>query len=118
VEAGYQHLLQAAQLAPTSPVASLHLAWLLATHPDARYRRGDNAVRLATQALQLTGGNDSSALDALAAAYAETGQFDLAIKTAQQASLLAQSTGAIPLQEALNLRLKQYEKGQAWRQQP
>ncbi|MGV3757221.1 MAG: tetratricopeptide repeat protein, partial [Verrucomicrobiota bacterium] len=118
VAEGYHHLLQAAQLAPTSPVASLHLAWLLATHPDARYRRGTEAVRLATQALQLTGGNDAPTLDALAAAYAETGQFELAIKTAKQASLLAQSADAAPMVEALDLRLKQYEKGQAWRQQP
>lgn len=117
-EEGYQHLLRAVQLDPGSAAANLQLAWLLATHPDARYRRGADAVRLATRLLQLTGGNDPSALDALAAAYAETGQFDLAIKTAQQASLLAQSTGATPLQEALSLRLKQYEKGQAWRQQP
>jgi tetratricopeptide (TPR) repeat protein len=118
VEEGYKHLLQSVQLAPTSPMASLHLAWLLATHPDARYRRGTDAVRLATQALQLTGGNDAPTLDALAAAYAEAGQFDLAIKTARQASLLAQSASATALVEALNLRLKQYEKGQAWRQQP
>ncbi len=65
------------------------LAWLLATCPDASIRNGSKAVELARQAVELTGDKDPATLDTLAAAYAETGRFAEAVKTAQQALELA-----------------------------
>ena len=68
-----------------------NLAWLLATYPDASIRNGTKAVELARQAVQLTGDKDPATLDTLATAYAETGRFAEAVKTAKQALELAVS---------------------------
>lgn len=55
-------------------------AWILATSPDQRIRDGIEAVASATRACELTSWKNSSVLDTLAAAYAEKGNFDEAIK--------------------------------------
>ncbi len=41
----------------------------------AKLRNGAEAVKLAAQANELTGGKDATVLDALGAAYAEAGEF-------------------------------------------
>jgi hypothetical protein len=55
-------------------------AWLLATAPEASVRNGKKALKLALEAADLTGWKDAIILDTLAAAYAETGDFDSAVK--------------------------------------
>jgi tetratricopeptide (TPR) repeat protein len=55
-----------------------HKAWLFATWQDASMRDGAQAVALALKAAKLA--NDSSVHDVLAAAYAEAGQFDSAVR--------------------------------------
>src|SRR5439155_4864777 len=60
-------------------------AWMLATHPDPRYRNGVLAVRLARQACQATAYRQPEFLDTLAAAYAENGRFEEAQAAARQA---------------------------------
>jgi Flp pilus assembly protein TadD len=56
-----------------------HLAYILATGPD-RLRDGRQAVEHATRACELTAGKDPTCLAALAAAYAEVGDFDRAVE--------------------------------------
>jgi tetratricopeptide (TPR) repeat protein len=56
-----------------------NLAWIMATHPDSRYRNGDRAVEYAEKAVSLGKGENPSLLGTLAAAHAETGQFDRAV---------------------------------------
>ena len=56
------------------------LAWLLATCHDERFRDGQRAVELATKACEITEHKDHLMLDTLAVAYAETGNFESAIK--------------------------------------
>jgi serine/threonine protein kinase/tetratricopeptide (TPR) repeat protein len=65
--------------------AANHLAWFLATCPEATSRDGSAAVRYAEMAVAATGGKDPANLDTLAAAYAETGQFTKAREVQQEA---------------------------------
>jgi len=56
------------------------LAWLLGTCIQANFRNGKKAVEYATKACELSEWKRPSSLDMLAAAYAETGDFNQAIK--------------------------------------
>ncbi len=68
---------QAIRLDPNYPEAYRFLAWLQATCPDQQYRNGQMALKNANRYDQLTGGKTPSC-SLLAAAYAETGDFDKA----------------------------------------
>ncbi len=75
--ANYQRALK---IDPQSSVAYNASAWLRATCPLDRYRNGERAVANATKACELTGWADAGCIDTLAAAYAENGDYDSAIK--------------------------------------
>jgi Flp pilus assembly protein TadD len=77
------------RLAPNCVPALRQAAWVLATSPDDPVRNGNEAVALALRAVQATDGKDAATLDALAAAYAETGRFDAAIRTVRRALFVA-----------------------------
>ncbi len=57
-----------------------NLAWTLATCPDASLRDGKAALNYALRACQVSNWQNAAAIDTLAAAYAETGDFDNAVK--------------------------------------
>lgn len=78
-------LRKAVELDPDSIGAACNLAWALATSPDATVRDGAKAVELARHAETLTHGREIRVLNILAAAYAEAGQFDAAVETAERA---------------------------------
>ena len=84
-----QQYEQALKIYPKSVSALTNLAWILATCPDGSLRDGSRAVEIATRANQLLGGTNTLVLRALAAAYAESRQFEKATKTAQAAIELA-----------------------------
>ena len=71
---------EAIRLKPDFLQAYNNLAWLLAVCPDANVRNGEKAVEYAKKACELSGWKDASMLGTLAAAYAEAGDFDNAVK--------------------------------------
>lgn len=68
------------------------IAWILATCPDPACRDGRLAIEAAQQALRLTGPEDAAALDTLACAYAEFGDFSHAVHHATEAVKHASET--------------------------
>jgi protein O-mannosyl-transferase len=87
------HYEKAVGISPKSIPALTNLAWLLATSSNEALRDGNKAVKLAGEANQLLGGTNPVVLRTLAAAYAEMGQFQKAIESAQAAMQLARLSG-------------------------
>jgi tetratricopeptide (TPR) repeat protein len=100
---------KALSLAPRLASVRNNLAWLLATCSDGSLRDGDEAVTLAEQADQLSGGNNPLILHTLSAAYAETGQVVRAMETARHAKELADTQGNQGLARTLDKELRDYE---------
>ena len=70
---------QAVQLNPDYALAHQNKAWLLASAPGEGIRDGKRAVAAASKACELNNYKDGDDLKALAAAFAEAGQFDKAV---------------------------------------
>lgn len=81
------------------------LAWFLATCRDSKFRNGQRAFELAKQACKRTNDKDWSFLDTLAAAQAEVGLFDEAVKTQKMSLAIAPDAQQADLQ----VRLKMYQ---------
>ena len=112
------HYKNALQISPRSISAANNLAWLLATSSTASLRNGDKALELARQANQLSGGANPLVLGTLAAAYAETRQFERAIEIAQAASQLAKMQGESALVVRLQQETELYEMSLPYREAP
>lgn len=96
--------------------ALYNLSWILATCEDGNYRNGAEAVKLAEKLCQMTKYKQPLALDALAAAYAETGKFDAAVLTAQKGLNLVLHHGPEELALELRKRLELYQAKHSYRQ--
>ncbi len=106
---------RALRLNPQRHDAANNIAWLIATHDEPSLGGGDEAVRLATYANQLTDHQEAAYLDTLAAALAEAGKFEEAVKTAKSAIAVAESRGDFDMAAEITKRLVQYEKSQPYR---
>jgi len=71
---------------------------------------------LAERACRLTAPPDAGALDTLAAAQAEQGDFSAAINTLEQAIRLAESAKREDLLERMRVRLDLYKAGTPYRE--
>jgi len=99
---------------PGSRDAALKLAWVLATGCDPAQRNGAEAVRLAETLCQAPNGRTPGALDLLAAAYAETGRFDDAIRVATEAQEEAIRRGLLSQAAVIGERLQRYKNRQPY----
>jgi hypothetical protein len=81
----------ALRIAPNDLDSHLTRAWMLATCPDAKLRDGSKAVTSATRACELSQWKEARPLAALAAACAEVGDFQSAVRWQQKAIALASS---------------------------
>jgi len=98
-----------------APDVEKRLAWILATDPDSRVRNGAEAVRLAQAANAAAGDKDPQAQDVLAAAYAEAGRFDDAVRAAERALDLAGASAGAEARQGAKARLALYRAGRAFR---
>jgi Flp pilus assembly protein TadD len=96
--------------------ALYNLLWINATHENEKYRNGVKAIELAEKLCKITQYNQPLALDALAAAYAETGKFDSAVLTAEKGLELAKQQGPKKLVLGLKKRLELYQAKRPYRQ--
>jgi Flp pilus assembly protein TadD len=105
--------ITALRLDPTDSKALNEYAWLLATCPESKIRNGNTAIKLANEACQLTKSEVWLYVDTLAAACAEAGQFDVAIRCQKQ-SMTIPGVSDSARQEAQK-RLLLYEQHEPYR---
>lgn len=107
-------LKQAIRLEPTAFDGYNTLAWLQATCPEAKFRDGKRAVKNARTACRLCRNGHWYCLGTLAAAYAEAGDFQKAVRWEQKTIERA------PVKERAQLRklLQAFESGHAFHQSP
>jgi Tfp pilus assembly protein PilF len=91
-----------------------NFAWVLATSPEDELRDGQRAIKLATKACELTDYKKPHILSTLAAAYAETGDFETAIKWSKQAVELGTEDDQVD--EQLEKELESYRQKKPWRE--
>ena len=108
----------ASQLPLTCAWALNARAWLRATCTDASFRNGKQAVSDAKSACQSMSWQDSACIDTLAAAYAELGDFDSAIRFEQQAINRLQEDKSIKNPQrwlpGFQRHLAAYQRHQPW----
>lgn len=92
-----------------------NLAWVLATSPRDELRDGERAVELATKACEVTEYQRPHILSTLAAAYAESGNFEKAIEWSSQAVEKGKTEMQDQL-EQLEQELKSYRDAKPWRE--
>jgi len=105
--ADYNHAIE---LSPRNAQALNSLAWLLATCPDAKHRDGKKAIESARKACEITNWNDPMVIDTLAAAQAESGDFDSAARSQSKAIGLLSNEAQ---KTEFRARLKLYQEKKA-----
>jgi len=109
------HYEQALRIKPDSISALTNLALIRATNGDPRFRNGEEAVRLAERACAVSGRDNVTCLDTLAAAYAEARRFDDAVATGEQAASLARASQKETLADEILARVALYRDDRPYR---
>jgi tetratricopeptide (TPR) repeat protein len=104
----------AIKLDPQLGPAYRGLAWIMATCPDQRYRNAETAVSTAQRAMELDGDSDPRSVETLAAAFANSGQFDAAAELIKHG--LGKATGDAA--RRMQAQYAVYKEGKPWRDGP
>jgi choline-sulfatase len=96
---------------PERPEIAWELAWILATHQDARVRNGAEAERIAQGQVSASGGKDPQFLELLAAAKAEQGRYEDAAALQERALALVPPGAPERLRAGMAGRLALYRQG-------
>lgn len=110
-----QHYGEVIRLQPDNVASHNHMAWIMATHSDPSVRNGAEAVRLAEIACRLSESKHHIPLDTLAAAHAESGDFDKALATAQLSLQRATSAGSHAAANNIRRRMELYRAKRPYR---
>lgn len=100
--------------APESDSLLNNFAWVLATSPDDKVRNGKRAIELATKACEVTEYKKPHILSTLASAYAESGDFETAMKWSSKAVELGAKDKEVD--EQLKKELESYKQKKPWRE--
>jgi tetratricopeptide (TPR) repeat protein len=92
---------RAIELGSTNFMCYCNLAIIRSTSTNAVLRNGGQAVKLAKRACELTGWKEWECISSLAGAYAETGDFALAVRYQQQVLTMS---GLLPLEREMEER--------------
>jgi len=99
-----------------SPWVLNRLALFQAAFRSTEFRDGAKAVENATKACELTNWKNHEHISTLAAAYAETGDFDSAVKWQKEAIDLLTEKQSSWQRTEYQTRLKLYQAGKPYRQ--
>ena len=92
-----------------------NLSWVLATSPKDEIRNGKRALELGLNACELTEYKEAHILSTLAAAYAETGDFEMARKWSDKAVQLGKQDDSEQVDQ-LQEELESYKTDKPWRE--
>ena len=109
------HLQETLRLRPVDLTTQIRLTWTLAAHPDPRFRNAEQAVYWGQYVCEATKNKLPGALDALAAAYAEQGDFDRAVTTLHQAVERVLAVKQDANTQEMEHRLQLYQNGEPYR---
>jgi tetratricopeptide (TPR) repeat protein len=93
-----------------------NLSWVLATSPTDELRNGKEALELGLKACEASDYKKAHILSTLAAAYAETGDFEKAKEWAEKAVEVGKSEGSEQLGQ-LEKELESYKANKPWREE-
>jgi tetratricopeptide (TPR) repeat protein len=108
---------QVLKLAPEFSGIYNDYAWTLATNPQDSVRNGKKAVELALKACELTNYEHGGTVDTLAAAYAEAGEWEKALKWQEKAIKLAEDSEPKDL-PGMKERLQSFKDKKPFRENP
>ncbi|MEO0532036.1 MAG: tetratricopeptide repeat protein [Planctomycetota bacterium] len=116
-EAAVEDFEAVLELNPLDAGVLNNYAWTLATSPFDDVRDGEKAVELATKACEVTEYGAPHILSTLAAAHAEAGDYDAAIKRSEEAVAKAEELGTLDGYDGqLEAELNCYRSGEPWRE--
>jgi len=104
-------LIEAIKLEPSAYAPMQQLADVYSRCPEKKFRDGEKAVQLAQRACELTNFKRWECLDSLASSYAESGEFEYAVRWQKKAVLITPEQW----REGCRARLELYQSGKPFR---